>query len=87
MPFYWISFTIRSRTDAQEQTIVAYRQYPETDIDKVWHQLHVKCQQKYGGSLKVFDCVSFSKRSTHYQAYLRQEHDKKHSGSDKIEDI
>ena len=73
MPYYKISFTLSNPTDRQkDQPVKTYRQYKETDIDRVWHLVEKKCREKWNDRLIGFDCVIFSKRSPDYQEYLLQ---------------
>ena len=56
MPFYKISISLKkSDQSVSGQTISVIRDYKEPDLDRVWHMLHVKCEEKWGRKLNSFD--------------------------------
>ena len=67
----------KSDQSVSGQTISVIREYKEPDLDRVWHMLHVKCEEKWGRKLSSFDCVKISKRSPHYLKWIKDRQKKK----------
>ena len=85
MPFYKISISLKkSDQSVSGQTISVIREYREPDLDRVWHMLHVKCEEKWGRKLNSFDCVKISKRSPHYLKWIKDRQQKTFNKYDEI---
>jgi hypothetical protein len=85
LPFYKITISLKkSDQSAQKQAISVIREYEESDLDRVWHAVHVKCEQKWGRKLNSFDCVRISKRSPDYLKYVKDKQQKKFNNYDDI---
>ena len=78
LPFYKISISLK-KTDqsVSGRSISVIREFSDTDLDRVWHMLHVKCLEKWGRQLSSFDCVLISKRSPDYLQFIRDRQQKK----------
>jgi hypothetical protein len=85
LPFYKISILLK-KTEQNEscRAITAVREFKETELDKIWHVLHVKCEEKWGRKLNSFDCVRISKRSPDYLKYISDRQQKKFNRYDDI---
>jgi hypothetical protein len=85
LPFYKITIGLKN-TEQKEprQTISVVREFGETDLDRIWHILHVKCEEKWGRKLHAFDCVKISKRSPDYRKYIRDRQQKTFNQYDDI---
>jgi len=85
LPFYKISVSLKkSDQPAARQTISVVREYLDSDLDRLWHMVHVKCEEKWGRKLNSFDCVRISKRSPDYLKYLKDKQQKKFNNYDDI---
>jgi hypothetical protein len=85
MPFYEIFISLK-KTDQSisGRSISVIREYKDGDLDRVWHMLFVKCQEKWGHKLHLFDCVLISKRSPDYLKFIRDQQQKKFNRYDDI---
>ena len=71
-PFYKITIELKNIEQKESrQAISVVREYRETDLDRIWHMLNVKCEEKWGRKLNSFDCVRISKRSPEYLKYIQ----------------
>ena len=85
MPFYKITITLKkSELQGSGQLISVVREYKEFDLDRIWHFLNVKCEEKWGRKLNSFDCVRISKRSPDYIKYIRALQHKKYNKYDDL---
>ena len=85
MPFYKISVSLKKGDQpATRLNITVVREYQEPDLDRVWHMIHVKCEEKWGRKLNSFDCVRISKRSPDYLKYISDRQQKKFNKYDDI---
>lgn len=85
MPFYKISISLKKNDQSVSgQTISVIREYKEPDLDRVWHMLHVKCEEKWGRKMNSFDCVRISKRSPHYLKWIKERQQKTFNNYDDI---
>jgi hypothetical protein len=66
MPYYKITIRLK------QKILVVYRQYKETDIERVWSVLENKCRQKWASQLQEFTCIILGKRSNDYREYRKQ---------------
>ena len=85
LPFYKITIGLKSTEQKDpKQTISVVREFKETDLDRIWHILNVKCEEKWGRKLNAFDCVKISKRSPDYRKYVRDRQQKAFNQYDDI---
>jgi len=85
LPFYKITIGLKSIEQKEpRQTISVIREFRETDLDRIWHMLNVKCEEKWGRKLKNFDCVRISKRSPDFKKYIRDRQQKAFNQYDDI---
>ena len=85
MPFYKISISLKKGDQSVSgQMISVIREYKEPDLDRIWHMLHVKCEEKWGRKLSSFDCVRISKRSPHYLKWIKERQQKTFNNYDDI---
>jgi len=85
LPFYKITIELKIAEQKEpRQTISVVREFRETDLDRIWHILNVKCEEKWGRKLNAFDCVKISKRSPDYRKYIRDRQQKAFNEYDDI---
>jgi hypothetical protein len=85
LPFYKITISLKKGDQpAARQSISVIREYTEPDLDRVWHTVHLKCEEKWGRKLNSFDCVRISKRSPDYLKFLKEKQQKTFNNFDDI---
>jgi len=78
MPYYEIIMQIKTtsagiggqHTDVKEVRVI--RNWPSSDIDRLYMVCSGKCRKKWGDKLINFNCQMISKYSSTYNQYLRQ---------------
>ncbi|HEY4937136.1 MAG TPA: hypothetical protein VII44_11175 [Puia sp.] len=82
---YKITITLKkSEQQGSGQLISVIREYKEFELDRTWHFLNVKCEEKWGRKLNSFDCVRISKRSPDYLKYIKDLQHKKYNKYDDL---
>jgi hypothetical protein len=85
LPFYKITITLKkNELQGSGQLISVVREYKEFELDRIWHFLNVKCEEKWGRKLNSFDCVRISKRSPDYLKYIKALQNEKYNKYDDL---
>jgi hypothetical protein len=85
LPYYKITIGLKNTEQKEpKRTISVVREFVETDLDRIWHILYVKSEEKWGRKLNAFDCVKISKRSPDYKKYVRDRQQKTFNQYDDI---